>query len=72
MSAPGTFTFNLPSMARWASVAALSFVSITNVQAAAIREGTPGNASYDHVGTEISLNTMFPQKMFLKYSCNLT
>lgn len=55
-------------MTRWAaSVAALSFISITSVQAAAVREGTPGNASFDYVGTEISLslNTLFPQKMSL-------
>ncbi|EMD93796.1 hypothetical protein COCC4DRAFT_65990 [Bipolaris maydis ATCC 48331] len=37
-------------MTRWAaSVAALSFISITSVQAAAVREGTPGNASFDYV-----------------------
>lgn len=71
MSAPRTFTFNLPSMTRWASLAALSFVSITSVQAAAIREGKPGSASYDYVGTEI-FQYCVPQKMSLECSCDLT
>lgn len=38
---------------RVANVAVLSFIAVTFVQGAAIREGTPGNASYDYVGADL-------------------